>query len=34
LTNAVFWVAMGLISAWLFRRHEAQSAQPGLNPAL
>ncbi|TDV72379.1 CbtA family protein [Pseudomonas sp. LP_7_YM] len=34
LTNAVFWLAMGLISAWLFRRHEPQSAQSGLNSAL
>lgn len=34
LTNAVFWLAMGLISAWLFRRHELQSSQSGLNPAL
>jgi cobalt transporter subunit CbtA len=33
LTNAVFWVAMGLISAWLFRRHDAHAAQPGLNHA-
>lgn len=34
LTNAVFWVAMGLISAWLFRRDAAQSAHAGLNPAV
>lgn len=34
LTNAAFWVAMGLISAWLFRRSEAPAAQAGLNPAL
>jgi predicted cobalt transporter CbtA len=23
LTNAAFWLALGLISAWLFRRKEA-----------
>ncbi|MCF5827344.1 cobalt transporter, partial [Pseudomonas syringae] len=23
LTNALFWIAMGLISAWLFRRSDA-----------
>jgi cobalt transporter subunit CbtA len=34
LTNALFWVAMGLISAWLFRRHEARSAEHGLNHAV
>lgn len=34
LTNAAFWVAMGLISAWLFQRYEPRSAQAGLNPAL
>jgi cobalt transporter subunit CbtA len=34
LTNAVFWVAMGLISAWLFRRYQAPSTQAGLNHAL
>lgn len=34
LTNAAFWVAMGLISAWLFRRSEAHAVQSGLNPAL
>ncbi|MFK3970963.1 CbtA family protein [Pseudomonas sp. NPDC087358] len=34
LTNAVFWVAMGLISAWLFRRSEASSAHSGLNHAV
>ncbi|SHM67321.1 cobalt transporter subunit CbtA [Pseudomonas asturiensis] len=30
LTNAVFWVAMGLISAWLFRRNnvDLQHAEP------
>ncbi|WP_205919925.1 CbtA family protein, partial [Pseudomonas viridiflava] len=30
LTNAVFWVALGLISAWLFRRNNAdlQHAEP------
>ncbi|WP_296261427.1 MULTISPECIES: CbtA family protein [unclassified Pseudomonas] len=34
LTNAAFWVAMGLLSAWLFRRYEPRSTQAGLNPAL
>jgi cobalt transporter subunit CbtA len=34
LTNAAFWVAMGLISAWLFRRSSAQSAHAGLNHAV
>ena len=33
LTNAAFWVAMGLISAWLFRRHDAQLASSELNHA-
>jgi cobalt transporter subunit CbtA len=33
LTNALFWIAMGLISAWLFRRSAAQSAHAGLNHA-
>ncbi|WP_259641402.1 CbtA family protein, partial [Pseudomonas savastanoi] len=27
LTNALFWVAMGLISAWLFRRNDADLHQ-------
>lgn len=26
ITNAVFWVALGLISAWWFRRHADQAA--------
>lgn len=34
LTNAVFWIALGWISAWLFRRSETSSTQPVLNPAL
>jgi len=34
LTNAVFWVGMGLISTWLFRRYEASSIQAGLNHAV
>lgn len=34
LTNAAFWLAMGLISAWLFRRGEAQAAQAELNHAV
>ena len=34
LTNAAFWIAMGLISAWLFRRSAAQSAHAGLNHAV
>lgn len=34
LTNAVFWVALGWISAWLFRRSDAPATRPGLNPAL
>ncbi len=34
VTNALFWVAMGLISAWLFRRSEAPSSQSGLNHAV
>jgi cobalt transporter subunit CbtA len=33
LTNAVFWIAMGLISAWLFRRHDAQLASSELSHA-
>jgi cobalt transporter subunit CbtA len=34
LTNAAFWVALGWISAWLFRRSEASATHSGLNPAL
>lgn len=34
LTNALFWVAMGLISAWLFRRQDARQTQAGLDPAI
>lgn len=34
LTNAAFWVALGWISAWLFRRSEASATQSGLNHAL
>jgi predicted cobalt transporter CbtA len=34
LTHAVFWIALGWISAWLFRRAEGPATQPGLNPAL
>ncbi|MFK3799117.1 MULTISPECIES: CbtA family protein [unclassified Pseudomonas] len=34
LTNAVFWIAMGLISAWLFRRYDARQTQAGLNHAV
>jgi len=34
LTNAAFWVAMGLISAWLFRRHEPRAAESELNHAV
>jgi cobalt transporter subunit CbtA len=33
LTNAVFWIAMGLISAWLFRRHDAQLPSSELSHA-
>lgn len=33
LTNALFWVAMGVISAWLFRRYDARLAQSELNHA-
>jgi len=33
LTNAAFWVAMGLISAWLFRRYDAQRTVAELSPA-
>jgi cobalt transporter subunit CbtA len=34
LTNAVFWIALGWISAWLFRRNEATETHVGLKPAL
>jgi predicted cobalt transporter CbtA len=34
LTNAAFWVALGWISAWLFRRSEASATHSGLNHAL
>jgi len=34
VTNALFWVGMGVISAWLYRRHEAASTQSGLNHAV
>lgn len=34
LTNAVFWIALGWISAWLFRRSDAPGTQTGLNHAL
>ncbi|MFJ3486959.1 CbtA family protein [Pseudomonas sp. NPDC090202] len=34
LTNAAFWVAMGVISAWLFRRHDAKLTQSELNHAV
>jgi cobalt transporter subunit CbtA len=34
LTNAVFWIAMGWISALLFRRNEAHATQSGLNHAV
>ena len=34
LTNAAFWVALGWISAWLFRRSEPSATHSGLNPAL
>ena len=34
LTNAVFWIALGWISAWLFRRSDTPATQAGLNPAL
>ncbi|MBD8600684.1 MULTISPECIES: CbtA family protein [unclassified Pseudomonas] len=34
LTNAAFWIALGWISAWLFRRSETPAAHTGLNPAL
>ncbi|WP_052075097.1 CbtA family protein [Pseudomonas lutea] len=34
LTNAAFWVALGWISAWLFRRSEPGATHSGLNPAL
>ncbi|RRV05404.1 cobalt transporter [Pseudomonas sp. v388] len=27
LTNALFWIALGLISVWLFNRHQADSHQ-------
>lgn len=33
LTNAAFWVAMGLISAWLFRRHNTQLTATELSHA-
>jgi cobalt transporter subunit CbtA len=33
VTNAAFWVAMGLISAWLFRRFDAQRTAAELSPA-
>ncbi|WP_268796598.1 CbtA family protein [Pseudomonas huanghezhanensis] len=33
LTNAVFWVAMGLISAWLFRRKNPELNAAGLSHA-
>ena len=34
LTNAAFWVALGWISARLFRRSEPGATHSGLNPAL
>jgi cobalt transporter subunit CbtA len=34
LTNAAFWVALGWLSAWLFRRSEPGATHSGLNPAL
>ena len=34
LTNAVFWIALGWISAWLFRRSDMPATQAGFNPAL
>ena len=34
LTNAAFWVALGWISAWLFRRNDLPAAHSGVNHAL
>jgi cobalt transporter subunit CbtA len=34
LTNAAFWVALGWIAAWLFRRSEPGATHSGLNPVL
>lgn len=34
LTNAAFWVALGWISAWLFRRSESSATHSALNHAL
>lgn len=34
VTNAVFWVAMGLLSAWLFRHYDATASRSGLKHAV
>lgn len=33
LTNALFWVALGLISAWLFRRNHVHTDNVDLHQA-
>ncbi|WP_180246683.1 CbtA family protein, partial [Pseudomonas syringae] len=33
LTNALFWVALGLISAWLFRRNDVHNDNVDLHQA-